>query len=135
MQNDIGGLVLGKFNGRHSGTLPPGLVNHSPKFKNFTVFFVIFAFAVSSSNLSSLSVRTTVVVKTEGEVWIHQNSRFWMTICTNPFPPMPAPSLIILLSHLGRWEAVVVVEGVPLLLNLTLHSSCGLIFGRLGTTR
>ena len=37
-------------------------------------------------------------------------------------------------SHLGQWEAVL-VEGVPTLLNLTLYSSCGLIFGRLGSTR
>ena len=43
-----------------------------------------------------------------------------------------SPNLIC--SHLGHWEAVV-VEGVPLLLNLTLRATCGLIFGRMDTTR
>ena len=103
------------------------LVNNFQKNKNLNLF-ITFAIAVASSNLSSLSVRTTVVVKTKGEVWVHQNSRFWATflICSYIFP--------LLFSHLGQWEAVV-VEGVPLLLNLTLHSSCGLIFGRLDSTR
>ena len=72
---------MGKFNGRHSGTLLPAESFTKPK--NFT-FPVTFAFAVLSSNLSSLSVRTTVVVKTKGEVWVHQNSRFWAAIT---FPP------------------------------------------------
>ena len=106
-------------------------MNHFPKPENLNLS-VTFAFAVSSSNLSSLSVRTTVVVKTKGEVWVHQNTRFFgdflkQYICSYTCP-------LFLFSHLGQWEAVV-VEGVPLLMNLTLHSSCGLIFGRLDTTR
>ena len=54
------------------------MVDHSQNLKDFTSY-IIFAFPVSSSNVSRLSVQTTVVVRTEGEVWVHQNSRFCKT--------------------------------------------------------
>ena len=58
-----------------------------------------------------MSVRTSLVVASPGEVWVHQDS-----------------------TRLGGWEAVV-VQGTGLLLNLTLHHTCGLVLGRVQGTR
>ena len=135
MQNDIEGLVLGKFNGRHSGTLLT-----AETFTKTQEFYLSCNFCICSlqqqfvkpvsQDHSGSENKGRGVGPPELEVLINN-----LQHCIHFLPHLPSVSQCTsLLSHLGRWEAVV-VEGVPLLLNLTLHSSCGLIFGRLDTTR
>ena len=73
MQNDLEGVIVGQSNARDSG-----IHHYQVHSKTFTRAPPPFpCISVIGSNLTNLPIRTTVVMNTKGELWVHQNSRYY----------------------------------------------------------
>ena len=120
LQSNVEGLVLGNFNGGHSGNYTPG--DSFTKTKEFDPFH---NFCICSLQQQFVDKDNSGGENKGGGVGSPELQVFQLIYSHVSF---------LCQSHLGGWEAVV-VEGGPPLLNLTLHSSCGLIFGRMDKTR
>ena len=71
MQSDLEGVFVGQSNARNLGIH----LNHAHTI-TFTQAPPPFpCISVLGSNLTNLPIRTTVVMNTKGELWVHQNSR------------------------------------------------------------
>ena len=73
MQNDLEGVIVGQSNARDLG-----IHHYQAHSKTFTQAPPPFpCISVLGSNLTNLPIRTTVVMNTKGELWVHQNSRYY----------------------------------------------------------